>query len=202
MTHKHDGILFNPDAKKGIECFVDADFAGNWHKAECDDRGACMSRTGIYITLAGCPILWKSKLQTEIALSTTEAEYIALSTAMRDIIPMKRVLKDICENMGFDKFDSSLKCTVFEDNNGCIELAKSPKMRPRTKHIALKYHFFRDQIITETNPEGEVTILKVDTLFQVADILTKSFARPAFQRLKNLMGIQTANNVASILKKN
>ena len=198
ITHKHDGIVFNPERSKGIECFADADFAGNWHKTECDDRGVVMSRTGIYITLAGCPIFWKSKLQTEIALSTTEAEYIALSTAMREIIPMKRILQDIFENMGFDLFKSSLKCTIFEDNNGCIELAKSPKMRPRTKHIALKYHFFRDHIITESNPEGEVNIVKVDTSSQVADILTKSFAKPAFERLKNLMGIQTAENTEQL----
>ena len=73
-TYKHDGIIFKPDLANGLECYVDADFAGNWYQADSNDRGTVMSRTGIYITLAGCPILWDSRLQTEIALSTIKAE--------------------------------------------------------------------------------------------------------------------------------
>ena len=106
---------------------------------------------------------------------------------------MHRLLKEICASMDFKSFPCSLNCTVFEDNNGCIELAKLPKMRPRTKHIAIKYHFFRDHVITDSNKTGFVNIIKVDTKFQLADLLTKAFAKPAFERLKELIGVAKAN---------
>jgi len=66
-------------------CYVDADFAGLW-KVENESDPVCVkSRTGYVLLLGGCPLTWASGLQTEIALSTVEAEYIALSTAMRDL---------------------------------------------------------------------------------------------------------------------
>eukprot|EP00984_Skeletonema_dohrnii_P032799 scaffold27521_cov99-Skeletonema_dohrnii-CCMP3373.AAC.2 len=77
------GIIYKPDKKKGLECYVDADFAGGWQHADAESAESVMSRTG-YIMYAGCPIHWVSKLQTEIALSTAEAEYIALSQALRE----------------------------------------------------------------------------------------------------------------------
>ena len=73
----------------------------------------------------------------------------------------------------------SVKCKVFEDNNGAIELAKAPKIRPRTKHISLKYHHFREhvqKVLIEINP--------IDTLEQVAYIFTKAFLFPIFNYLK------------------
>ena len=76
------GIIFKPDITKGVECFVDADFAGGWNQADAIDAGSVLSRTGYVIMYAGCPLTWCSKLQTEIALSTTEAEYIALSKSL------------------------------------------------------------------------------------------------------------------------
>lgn len=62
---------------------VDADFAGTWHQEFAHLCDSVLSQTGLVITYCGCPITWSSKLQSEIALSTTEAEYIALSMAMR-----------------------------------------------------------------------------------------------------------------------
>jgi hypothetical protein len=77
-----------------LDCYVDADFAGLWHPSIADDPISIKSHTGYIITFANCPILWSSKLQTEVALSTTEAEYIALSQATRDLIPMKALLSE------------------------------------------------------------------------------------------------------------
>ena len=78
----------------------------------------------------------------------------------------------------------SVKCKVFEDNNGAIELAKAPKIRPCTKNIALKFHHFREhvrKVLIEINP--------IDTLEQVADIFTKALPFPIFNCLrKNMMG--------------
>jgi hypothetical protein len=72
----------------GLECYVDADFAGGWCKDTSADLANVLSRTGYIIRLFGCPILWVNKLQTEKALSTTESEYIVLSQAMREVVPL------------------------------------------------------------------------------------------------------------------
>ena len=138
-TTMTDGMIFKPTKSKGLQCFVDADFAGGWSKDNGTDPSSVFSRTGFVIMYCNCPIIWVSKLQTEIALSTTEAEYIALSQAMRDVISLMFLLEEIQEQMGIPSIKPIVKCTVFEDNNGALELAKTPKIRPRTKHIALKY---------------------------------------------------------------
>ena len=78
----------------------------------------------------------------------------------------------------------SVKCKVFEDNNGAIELAKAPKIRPCTKHIALKYHHFRENV-----QKGLIEINGIDTLEQVADIFNKALPFPIFNySRKNMMG--------------
>ena len=140
------GIILKPDRSKNVECYVDADFAGNWTKEEAENSTNMLCRTGYVIWFMGCPIIWVSKLQTEIALSTTEAEYIALSQAMRDVIPLMAIIEELSEVLQIKKEKHKMYCTVFEDNNGALELAKTPRLRPRTKHISLKYHHFRDQV--------------------------------------------------------
>ena len=87
-----------------------------------------------------------SKLQTEITLSTTESEYVALSQAMRDVIPLLEVLSHIQKAIEVEIEKPVVRCTVFEDNMGALELAIAPKMRPRTRHIAVKYHHFREHL--------------------------------------------------------
>jgi len=79
-----NGLIFRLNASLALDCYVDADFAGLW-KVENESDPVCVkSRTGYVLLLGGCPLTWASRLPTEIALSTVEAEYIALSTAMRD----------------------------------------------------------------------------------------------------------------------
>ena len=72
-----EGIILKPDKTQGLTCYVDADYAGEWTVDRALDPRACLSRTGYVIFYANCPIIWSSKLQTTIALSTTEAEYVA-----------------------------------------------------------------------------------------------------------------------------
>ena len=72
---------------------MDADFDGLWRHEDDQDPVCVKSRTGYVITLGGCPVVWTSKLQELIALSTLEAEYIALSTSMRELIPLHRLVK-------------------------------------------------------------------------------------------------------------
>ena len=78
-----------PDPSKGLEVYCDADFAGNWDPALAgEDIDTARSRHGFIISYAGVPLLWKSSLQGEIALSSTESELIGLSTALRTAIPI------------------------------------------------------------------------------------------------------------------
>jgi hypothetical protein len=91
--------------------------------------------------------LWVSQLQTKHALSTTEAEYIALNTALRHTIPLMRLIKEIKQMLEIPMHNKpTVYCTAFADNSGAIELVKVPKMRPRTKHINPKYHHFRKHV--------------------------------------------------------
>ena len=118
-----------------------------WNQADADNAENLMSRTGYVIMYAGCPIVWSSRLQTEIALSTAEAEYIALSTALRQVIPMMHILSEIsCVFNDLYMPKPDIHCKVFEDNRSAIVMAESTKFSPRTKHIALKYHHFRSYV--------------------------------------------------------
>ncbi len=82
------GLKFKPDPKKGFKCYCDADFLGNWNREFAPvDLSTAKSQSGWIIFYAGCPISWASKLQSQIALSTTKAKYIAMSQALRDVIP-------------------------------------------------------------------------------------------------------------------
>jgi hypothetical protein len=98
-----EGIVLRPDSSKGIQCFVDADFANGWSSEDCDKPSSVYSRTGFVIMYAGCPLVWVSKLQTEVALSTTEAEYIALSQAMRELIPLLGLLEELTPALQLNK---------------------------------------------------------------------------------------------------
>ena len=76
-----------------------------------------------------------------------------------------------------------LKSTIFEDNNGCISVATSPKMSPRTKHIGVRYHFFKDSI----GQDKGIIIKKIDSVDQIADIFTKGLGEDQFQKLRYLL---------------
>ena len=125
--------------------------------------------------------LWFSRLQQEISLSTTEAEYIALSTAAREILPMRYLLVEISFQFGITEITPNVKCTIFEDNIGAETLAKSPKMTPRTKHLAIKYHHFKTKVnIT-------LFIQRVSTHDQLADIFTKAVLKPIMTKLRKVI---------------
>jgi hypothetical protein len=178
------GIKYSPDPNRGLECYVDADFAGGWSSGDHTNPECVLSRTGFVIMYAGCPVTWMSKLQTEIALSTTEAEYIALSQAMREVIPFMNLMGEIDAIFGIHNPSPKFHCRVFEDNRSCIKVAESPKFTPRTKHIAIKYHHFRRFV-----SDGTILIEHIDTKEQIADILTKPLEEASFKYLRQrLMG--------------
>ena len=181
---KDKGIILDPKREKSFEVYADADFSGNWFNRTAEhDVSTSKSRTGYLISVFGCPIIWQSKLQTQIALSTTEAEYIALSQSLRDTIPIMNLFKELQTN-GFDEnyVAPKVHCKAFEDNMGALELAKVPKMRPRTKHINLVYHHFREHV-----RQKEITVHPITTDNQLADMLTKPLDQNLFQRLRKAL---------------
>ena len=95
---------------------------------------------------ANCPVFWRSTLQTEIALSTAEAEYIALSSALRQVLPLMTMMEEIQTVFPIHVSKPDFVCKVHEDNQSCIKMATGTKFSPRTKHIALKYHNFRSRV--------------------------------------------------------
>ena len=182
---KDDGLIFTPDMTRGFECFADADWAGNWNKEHNHDDSCVKSRTGYLITYAGCPIIWGSKLQQLIALSSTEAEVICLSTALREVISMQNLLIELRDfGIPVPFTHPNIHCKTFEDNTACIELAKEAKLRPRTKHLACRLFHFRQHV-----EKGLISIHYVNTKDQIADIFTKPLPRVQFQALrKKFMG--------------
>ena len=181
---KDKGIIFRPDIEKGLECHVDAGFARSWSNADADNPDNVLSRTGYFISYAGCPLTWCSKLQTEIALSTAEAEYIALSQATREVLPLMTLLEEINYLVPLNLPTPKMKCKVFEDSTSCIAMANCVKFSPRTKHIALKYHHFRQHV-----KSGKLEIIKISTEEQTADLFTKPLAYDLFAYLRRkLMG--------------
>lgn len=179
------GLIFRPDASRGLECYVDADWAGSWRDRSSNDPLSAHSRTGYVILYAGCPILSASKMQTLVALSTTEAEYIALSSALREVIGILNLLNELKERkFAFNHSIPTVKCRVFEDNQSCIAIATDHRTRPRTKHLSVRLHHFRSHILNKT-----ISIEHVSTKEQLADMFTKPLARPQFEKLRDrLMG--------------
>ena len=134
------------------------------------------------ITFANCPLLWVSKLHTEIGLSTLHSEYVALSHSVRALLHLKSLIKEVIDNLGIDcenlKFVSS--STVYENNNGAIAVATSPRMTPSSKHIAVKYHWFRQHV------GKEFVIRNTESENQKADIFTKGLQGQIFVRIRKL----------------
>jgi histone deacetylase 1/2 len=191
LATKNLGLTYQPSGHS-FHCWADADFVGNWERSiAMEDINTARSRSGYLITYAACPLLWASKLQTEIALSTTEAEYISLSTALREVIPLMNLLSELRDNVDQNIITlPTLHCKLFEDNSGAYELATTPKMRPRTKHINVKYHHFRAYV-----DKKWISVKKVASEHQLADIFTKPLASAFFIRLRDII-MQTPNIAA------
>lgn len=129
------------------------------------------SRTGYIITYTSCPIVWASKLQPFFALSTSEAEYGALSTSLRDVIHMMQIVKEAGDRLAWKTFEgkSMVNCTVFEDNVGALEWARLPNVRTRTKHLNIRMHHFREYVRAKL-----ISLHKIPTRYQLGDIATKA----------------------------
>ena len=164
-------MWFRADITRGLEVFVNASFAGNWDKkdAQTGDRDTARSRHGYIILYYGCPLIWKSQPQTEIALSSTESEYTGLSYALQEAILLMSLLDKLKER-GFpvDQTKVTVQCKVFKDNSGAIEIATNHKWHLQTKHLNCHLHHFWSYV------PHHIYIQHIPMDKQPADILTKA----------------------------
>lgn len=151
--------------------FSDSDWGGN-----LDDR---RSTTGYCFIFNNAAVCWKSKKQQTVALSSTEAEYMAISAAVQEGLWLKAFLKEINEY-------NQEELIINEDNQGCIAITKNPENHQRTKHIDIKYHFIREKVENK-----EILVKYCPTEYNCADILTKSINFTQFQKFTKALGVQT-----------
>ena len=151
------------------------------------------SRTGFVICVNDCPIVWSSKLQDGVALSTMMAEYYALSTCMREVLPLRELTKGVARGLGIgDDVLTEFHTTVWEDNNGALSLAnlEPGQSTPRSKFYDCKVHWFCSHITREgsaiSSSDG-IYVQKIDTKVQLADIFTKPLPRDVFEHLRKLL---------------
>ena len=85
-----------------VDFYADADFAGLWGHENYQDPICARSRTGFEVTFSNCPLLWVSKLQTYIALSTIHSEYVVLSHSVRALFTLKILIKEVINNLRID----------------------------------------------------------------------------------------------------
>jgi hypothetical protein len=154
---------------KYLSGYCDADYAG--------DIASAKSTSGFIFYLACGLISWKSKLQSIIAQSTTEAEYIAINAALKEAIYIIGLLKEL-------NLYNQEKLPLYTDNNGALLLAKNPVFHERTKHIAVKYHYIRDMI-----NKGIIELIYIPTEKQRADGFTKPLSRVKFNRFIDFISL-------------
>ncbi len=183
----NEGLILRPTALTDTfytDVFVDADFAGAWGYENPSDPTCVKSRTGFLIEVMGCPIQWMSKLQTNIATSTMEAEYTALSIALRHAIPLLEIIRYVTSSFCSTSMSVlTFKTTVHEDNLGALRLAQMEPGRntPRSKFYAIKYHWFRSYL-----KPNEIELQHIDTSLQKANMLTKSLPTETFESNRKL----------------
>ena len=165
------GLLYRKSDCDTSKCigFSDSDWAG-----DLDDR---RSTSGYIFQVGGTAVSWKSRKQSCVALSTAEAEYIALSQAAQEAIWLKQLNTDL-------KVESSEPTTIYEDNQAAICLSKNPQGHGKSKHIDIKYHYIRDQVHNRT-----IELKYCPTENMVADMLTKGLARERFEKLRASAGL-------------
>lgn len=152
-----------------IEGFVDSDYAG------CLDSRK--SLTGFVFTAFGTAISWKASLQKVVALSTTEAEYIALTEAVKESLWLEGIAKEL-------KIQNEV-ITVHCDSQSAIDLSRNSVHHERTKHIDIKLHFVREVI-----GQGSVIVKKISTDHNPSDMITKALPSSKFFHCLDLIQLK------------
>eukprot|EP00253_Pinus_taeda_P035842 PITA_35842 len=167
------GLWYSRNADLTLHAYTNADWAGSM-----DDR---KSTSGGAFFMGSRLVSWLSKKQSSIALSTAEAEYVAAASCCTQLLWMMQTLQDY-----------QITCTppisILCDNTSAINISKNPVMHSKTKHIPIKYHFLREQVL-----EQKVKLEYVPSKEQFSDILTKPLPRETFEYLRQKLGVVDAS---------
>ena len=168
------GLWYPRGTDLTLHAYTDADWAGS-----VDDR---KSTSGGAFFMGSRLVSWLSKKQSSFALSTAEAEYVVAASCCTQLLWMMQTLQDI-----------QITCTppisIFCDNTSAISISKNPVMNSKAKHIPIKYHFLREQVL-----EQKVKLEYVPSKEQVVDILTKPLPRETFEYLRQKLGVVDASS--------
>ncbi|GJT82864.1 retrovirus-related pol polyprotein from transposon TNT 1-94 [Tanacetum coccineum] len=162
------GLYYPKCSGFDLKGYSDSDYAG------CNmDR---KSTSGACQTLGGKLVCWSAKKQQSVAMSSTEAEYVAVAGCCASILWIKSQLSD---------YDIHYKMLpIFCDNTSAIAISNNPVLHSRTKHIDIRYNFIRDHIL-----KGDIELHFIPTEYHLADIFTKPLDEPTFSRLKAELGM-------------
>ena len=149
---------------------MDSDFTGDLDKRK--------STTGFIYTMCGGAVSWKSSLQLVVALSTTEAEYIALAEAVKEAKWLRRIISEL----GLIQDTIPICC----DSSSAIQLSRNSKYHERTKYVDVKLHFIREKI-----ERGVVDVVEISTEDNPADALTKPIPTVKFRNSLSLVGVRS-----------
>ena len=163
------GLHFTSNDVDDLVGYSDSDWAG-----DLDDR---KSTSGYLFKLCGAPISWRSKKQTSVALSTAEAEYIALSSATQEAVWLRQLTSEL-------RFKPTKPTVIYEDNQSAIALAQNAQFHGRMKHINIRQHFVREKV---SDRVIEIKYCRSDCM--LADMLTKGLSGTVFETLRKLAGI-------------
>ena len=164
-------LLYTKEGSYKCIGYSDSDWGG-----DLDDR---KSTSGYLFQIGGGPVSWRSKKQSSVALSTAEAEYMALASAGQEAVWMRLLTAELCGN-------SMKELTIFEDNQSAIQMSKNPKFHGRAKHIGIKFHFIRELV-----SDGAVKLQYCLTEEMIADMLTKGLSPDRFTKLRHMAGVRS-----------
>ncbi|KRZ92827.1 Retrovirus-related Pol polyprotein from transposon TNT 1-94 [Trichinella sp. T8] len=162
------GLLYQANGEGVLNGYSDADYVG--------DVTTRRSRIGVVCTCAGGAVSWHSQKQKSVALSTTEAEYVAASESAKDMMWLMSLFAEVTE--------VKQKPVLFVDNMGAVKFSKNPEFHKRSNHIEVQFHFVREKY-----SEGKIDIQHIDSENQKAEILTKALLKTRFQNLRRQLGI-------------
>ena len=164
------GLTYSRNADLSPTAFVDADYGG------CRDTRR--STSGYVFMMSGGAVTWSSKRQATVALSTVEAEYVAMSRCAQQMIWMHSWLDEV-------EIKHSLPGLIKGDNRGAIALTKNTKDHGKVKHIDIRHHYVRELI-----QSGAITIEQVPSEDNLADLFTKPLPRDQHHRLLTALDIK------------